>query len=268
MTKFDYCSDLHLDIYYKKSDDEIYKIIDTMMLKEERAENLIICGDISTASSDDARFYTVLNRWCKEHYNNIFVVLGNHDHYNGELYRSADNVQRLMPNCIVLDIRICPFYELSEDVVVVGSTMWTNIKDPFESITIMHSLNDYRAIRVEEKPLVCEDVTTEYERTMGVFDALVKRYPNHKMVFCTHHVPIPKCGKTFRMEGFNAEIDGAYYVDNSNFILDNPNIVAWVCGHIHETVDKEIGNCKVLANCRGYSWTPEAMNFVLREFEI
>ena len=264
MTKFDYCSDLHLDIYHKKSDEEIYKLIDKMLYKEERADNLVIVGDIATSDSNDSRYYTILNRWCQEHYNNIFVVLGNHDYYGGELSECADKVQRLMQICIVLDTRVCPFYELNEEVVVVGSTMWTNLNDPFDAIVIQHYLNDYRSIRVKDFPLCCMDVVDEYENAMRAFSTLAKRYSDRKIVMCTHHVPIT----TIKTKHTNDTLRNAYYVDNSNFILENTNIVAWVCGHIHEVAKEEVGHCNVYVNCRGYMWEDGAKSFVLKEFEV
>ena len=44
----------------------------------------------------------------------------------------------------------------------------------------------------------------------------------------------------------------AYVSDQEKFIRDNNNIMMWVHGHIHETNDYMVNQCRVVSNPRGY----------------
>jgi hypothetical protein len=48
-------------------------------------------------------------------------------------------------------------------------------------------------------------------------------------------------------------MNGGYASDVSEDILDNENIKYWVHGHIHDPVDYEVGNCRVMSNPKGYA---------------
>ena len=47
-------------------------------------------------------------------------------------------------------------------------------------------------------------------------------------------------------------MNGAYSSDLSEFILDHPQIQAWVHGHTHYNFDYMIGSTRILCNPRGY----------------
>jgi uncharacterized protein RhaS with RHS repeats len=47
-------------------------------------------------------------------------------------------------------------------------------------------------------------------------------------------------------------MNGGYYSDLSEFILDHPEIVLWTHGHMHHTFDYNIGDCRIVCNPRGY----------------
>ena len=47
-------------------------------------------------------------------------------------------------------------------------------------------------------------------------------------------------------------MNGGYYSDLSEFILDNPKIVLWTHGHMHDPCDYMIGDTRVICHPRGY----------------
>ena len=64
-------------------------------------------------------------------------------------------------------------------------------------------------------------------------------------------------------------MNGAYYSDLSEFILDRPCIKLWVHGHMHDTFDYMIGSTRVVCNPRGYAGHEEqADRFELKFMEI
>jgi hypothetical protein len=60
------------------------------------------------------------------------------------------------------------------------------------------------------------------------------------------------------------------YVSNlEDFILDNPKIKAWICGHSHRRLDAMIGSTNIIMNCRGYNgYESMADDFELKYFEV
>ena len=60
-------------------------------------------------------------------------------------------------------------------------------------------------------------------------------------------------------------MNASYVSDLEQFIVDNPNIRAWVCGHVHSVTNTTVGDNGqiLLCNPRGYerdmenqNWTP------------
>ena len=48
------------------------------------------------------------------------------------------------------------------------------------------------------------------------------------------------------------QMNGGFYSDLSEFILDNPQIVLWTHGHVHQFFDYMIGTTRIVCNPRGY----------------
>ena len=271
--KFDYCSDLHLDMFEDSPDQEVINYISEKLYKEERGDYIIIAGDIASNTEISERLYRLLDKWCFENYQMTFVVLGNHDYYLGDLETSANNVQKWMPSTVVLDCRVSPYFEM-EDVVVVGTTMWSDVSDAYKSLYISRRLNDYRAIKVtvDGENVTTDDITLEHQKSVKTLEAIFEKFKDKKIVVITHHVPTFNTERArlsdIRSGSSDPMLDNAYYVELSDMILNYPNIVAWVSGHNHRVYTVDIGNTKLYLNCCGYYYSQVAQNFVLREFEV
>jgi hypothetical protein len=48
-------------------------------------------------------------------------------------------------------------------------------------------------------------------------------------------------------------MNGGYASDLSELILDNPQIVLWTHGHMHDPSDYMVGSTRVVCNPRGYA---------------
>jgi hypothetical protein len=78
----------------------------------------------------------------------------------------------------------------------------------------------------------------------------VQEYPDMPVVVITHTGPTHmSINEKYKHDPVS---NGAYVSDLSDLILDNPNIKAWVHGHVHDPVDYTVGWCRVLCNPRGY----------------
>ena len=48
-------------------------------------------------------------------------------------------------------------------------------------------------------------------------------------------------------------MNGGYFSNLSNFIMDRPQIKVWTHGHTHQRCDYMMGTTRVLCNARGYA---------------
>lgn len=184
------------------------------------------------------------------------------------------------------------------DILVIGSPLYTNYQ--YVSEFLQRCLDDGNRRRAEngEEPLVAEvcnmaaasrglndfrwahvedefddrglkqrylrpdDYKKWFDMTFGKIVQLVHENQDKDIIIMTHHCPSPKLiAERYVDNNMNA----SYVSDLEKFITDNPNIRAWVCGHVHSVKFTEVGDKGQLLVCnpRGYErdmesedWTP------------
>jgi len=257
--KISYVSDIHLEI-----NSNFYSFD-----KEEGGDVLIFAGDIvpakymQTKSNDsEARkikryFQKRISVLCSK-YKYVFYIMGNHEHYRYNFLESANTLQEAFQN---LELPIELFdnnCKVIEDWLFIGSTLWTNYNknNPMDKQIAWNHMNDYVLIGAEKGPF--SPYTTvkatpdlfynEHIKSMKYIEDTIKWHKKNTFIF-THMCP------SFRsinqLHSING-LDPAYASDLSDFILDNPCIKYWVHGHTHCNFDYTIGQCRILANQRGY----------------
>lgn len=237
-------------------------------------DNLIIAGDAMEAKSYQKKLYNPnwtprpfedpllrkdrCARFFEEEmrkYQNVFYVLGNHEHYRYQLHKTAEYLKKQMPdNVHLLDNES---FDL-EDVTFVGSTMWTdmNKKDWHTMYQCKRSMADYsQVIMLNEAKnvyhrLIPEHTVDIHDKSKAYVRATVEARPDRKFVVITHHAP-SKLSIKPRFEK-DVLMNGAYSSDLSEIMLDNPQIKVWVHGHTHDNFDYMIGETRIICNPRGY----------------
>jgi hypothetical protein len=188
-------------------------------------------------------------------YNRCIYVMGNHEHYHGKYHKTWHEIIAEMPdNVEVLEQQTTEI----DGVLFLGATLWTscNKGDPMTMQVLKHGMNDYQAITYHDlarsvyRKLDPRDTADEFHRTVQYFRIVAEQNRDKKLVVCTHHAP------TFRSvhEHYKheREMNGGYASDLSEFIMDNENILFWTHGHMHDPSDYMVGQCRVIANPRGY----------------
>jgi len=130
-------------------------------------------------------------------------------------------------------------------------------------------MNDFRVIWYEAKArrFSPQDAFEEHFKFKQYISTVVEGKADQKFVVCGHHAPShlsihPRYGNDQIM-------NGGYYSDLSEFILDRPQIKIWTHGHTHHAFDYTIGETRVVCNPRGYiGHEPEAANWTLKTVEI
>jgi UDP-2,3-diacylglucosamine pyrophosphatase LpxH len=252
MTKFYYCSDLHLEFGLPR-------------LEDITGENIILAGDILTLVSlnpimNDAgnrkkrdRFETFF-RIIQENFKRVFYITGNHEFYNFDIASEQDYISKYLPDVIPLNNSSCEF---DDGTVLMGGTLWTdmNKNNPMTHEQVGKGMNDFRLIyNTENDPFAIfttQDAYWKHWKTMAFLSTELEKYRNRKVVVATHHAP-SRLGVNPEHSGRGGGIDHGYYSDLDEFILNRPEIKYWIHGHTHIQAEYDIGSTKVVSNARGY----------------
>jgi Icc-related predicted phosphoesterase len=269
--KIAYASDLHVEF-------ESLEIYNTV-----KADVLVLAGDIILASrlydknerhflgdreflcGSSDRFHAFFQQVCEE-FPNVIYILGNHESYHFDIANTYSHIKEKLSYLKNLHVLEKETFQL-EDVTIVCGTMWTDFNKGNECAMriIERRMNDFQIVKNSNKTnlnddwsLTCWSATDAYEDHQKFLEFAkneLDNEDNRKVVMVTHHCPSDICipekykGDTMMNPG---------YVSNlTDFILDNPKIRAWICGHSHRTLDAMIGSTNILMNCRGYAGMEE-----------
>lgn len=270
------CSDLHLEF-------------GDITLRNEGADVLILGGDIMTAQelhdfkTDDTKFADELTRRaiaeryrnflarCSTEFQHVIFIAGNHEFYHGK-YPDAYNY--LEEEC--QSFKNVYFLEQSKkeinDVTFIGATLWTDMNDGDRNtlLLIKEMMNDYRVIRNSTRNyarLTPSDTVIRHKNTLKFIKSTILSDPNKKYAVIGHHAPSIKSIKPKYAE--EVEMNGGYYSDLEDFILDHPQIKLWTHGHVHSCHDYMVGNTRIFCNPRGYiGYESQAEEFTLKYVEV
>jgi Icc-related predicted phosphoesterase len=227
-----------------------------------KGDVLILAGDILCArhlagedpmlSPYGSQYLEFLEK-CSKGYNRVFMVMGNHEHYGYNIDKSYETISQHLPENIRLLEDEC---EIIDDWMFIGSTMWTdcNKQDP---ITLMHlndGMNDFRTVRKGDgsAKFLSIDSYVIHRSSRAYFDKMISEAGERglKVFAITHHAP----HETSVDDIYKSEqiMNGGFRSDLSDIMLDRPQLRYWVHGHMHNKSDYMIGDCRVMANPRGY----------------
>ena len=250
--KFAIGSDFHLDI------NEGYPF----ELKSDKDAFYLCCGDIA----GEPYFR---DNWLKEQikrgYHGAFV-LGNHQVYHTdaiamqdmhaqlrEQFNDYNNGFKFMENDSI--------YFPDENILLIGCTLWTDFDADGNSIwsgmVAQSRMNDYRwrCIRISDRisTMRWQDTVAFHKESMQyiqqTMDEYKQTYPDVKVILMTHHAP---SRKSIAAQFMNSLLNSAFVSNLENFILNNPEIKLWVHGHVHDSCDYMVGDCRIVCNPRGY----------------
>lgn len=284
--KIAYTSDIHLEF------------ADILLENTMKADVLVLAGDIFVSKDlweyDDAytnfRSERIHNFFisCSRNFKNVIYVAGNHESYHYDIQETIPNVRkclRYIKNLHILDKQSVEI----DNVVFVGSTMWTdmNDRDPETIDTVRYGMNDFRVI-TNSKEVVSYKVPSyddpekmeikykiakwdtlhaieEFESTIKYFHKIIS--DDKQYVVVTHHCPsFESIDPLYANETI---MNGGYCSNLEKFIEGRPSIAAWFHGHVHTVNEYTIGKTLVRSNPRGYKgYEARADEFELKFIEI
>ena len=223
---------------------------------------LVLSGDIMIAeklpkpnSEYGQRFRDFLKR-CSLEFQDVIYIAGNHEFYSsGKFYKSVDELRDYCST----NFNNVHFLErdakIINDVVFVGGTLWTDMNkgDPLTMHAVKDLMMDYNAIKNDHRgfiPLKPIDTVDRHRMTRDYIMHVADEHKDKKIVVCTHHAPSSL--SIHPMYAHDALMNGAYFSNLEEYILDRPQIKLWTHGHMHNPFDYMVGETRVVCNPRGY----------------
>lgn len=230
-----------------------------------KGDVLILAGDITLAGclledelgSSAMRVKTAtfdLFEEAKANFKRVFYFQGNHEPYNFNISETPKVLKKALPGVTLLDDKVVP---LSDDVLLVGGTLWTDMNKGEAHDYIMgglHSrMNDFNIVDINTKEgprrFTTHDAVKRHAKTLRLIEKTAIDNPAKTIVVATHHAP---SYKGLNPHHGGSTLNAGYASDLENFIASHPNIRFWIHGHTHVQTEYRIAQCRVMANCRGY----------------
>lgn len=226
------------------------------LLPEPQAPFIALLGDIGYPFESG---YASVIAHCAANWEQVFVLLGNHEYYQGSKHRIMSDVE-LQVQCICEKYAnvTCAIDHLRVDldgVCMLFTTLWSDLGVACEERNVVvEGMNDYQKIWVSSdsgfsrpRRLRAADVQRRHLEARDWLEGQIAANDAAAVntVVLTHHAP----SMLFARGGPLA----AAYASSLESLM-KANVVAWLFGHVHENFEAWLGEAPTLcaSNCRGY----------------
>ena len=227
-------------------------------------EILILGGDILCARhfKKDGPLKKVYNDFlqrCVKNFDWVLYINGNHEAFGYNYEGTWDVLKEHLPKEIHL---LENDFVKIKDWVFLGATLWTDFRNE-NALEMMESgryMNDYKTIRIGSnyRKLNPDDTLGFHKKSKQFLLDTLPKFENQKVWVLTHHSP---SYQSIHPKYKTSSCNSAFCSDLDDLILSHPQIKYFSPGHIHESMDYMIGNCRVICNPRGYFPTEINPNF-------
>jgi Icc-related predicted phosphoesterase len=230
-------SDLHLEFLAREFPGE------RLIAPAHAADVLVLAGDIGAGSAAVELF--------KDWPVPVLYVAGNHEGYHESWESVLDELTDKARGTSVrfLEREVVDF----GGVRFLGCTLWTDYRlcGEYTQTQLMENaqrrLNDHRFIRTRDGGLFsAEHALQDHERSRAWLREELCRTYEGKTVVVTHHGPHPLSVHP----RYAGDMTNAAFVSDLTELVKKANF--WFHGHGHDSFDYHVGNCRVVANPRGY----------------
>lgn len=197
-------------------------------------------------------------------FKHVVYVLGNHDawtaSYDTIFGEHKDLIEQMgLDNVHLLDADTIEI----DGIVFTGGTLWTNFKDKDVSVmsAALYYMNDYRYMRTNNygRRVVPEDIYQDHVWTLFEIENALRDNKDKPVVVVTHHAPsIQSIHDRYLKEEV---LNHFYYSDLEHVMMANDNLKLWFHGHVHNSNDYVVNNCRVISNPYGYHEHEENIDF-------
>jgi hypothetical protein len=219
------------------------------------ADVLCLCGDIGYPHSG---IYSLFLKQMSQSFKKIFLIAGNHEYYNSDKYGShtMEDINRHIKWVIGLNkldnvTFLNNSYELYNDVLFVGTTLWSKIPSMnMNDICLMNDFKQIEGLTYDTYNLLHYKSCNFISDTLSSIvkgDIYEDKNTNKKVVMMTHHLP------SFNLidEKHTYSDTNCFYASKCDAYFVEP-IKAWIYGHTHTANKTIIKNIKFVCNPKGY----------------
>lgn len=234
MLTIQYVSDIHLE--------HLSSVPFAKLTPSQGAHVLVLAGDIGRPGS---KLYRELLTWATTKFEHILMILGNHECYGLSVDEALDKLKEMakdFTNVHVLarDVWHHPIH----NVAFAGATLWSNI-----DVTAYQVLNDKRCIKSHDGELMSQqDFLKLHQIDVEFFERVLEEYnrSDYQVVCISHHAPL------MSMNGKSEGDEATTGFCSALNTLFRPPLVAWICGHTHQSLQIKENDIPCVSNCLGY----------------
>lgn len=209
-------------------------------LEKNERDLLILAGDIGEGKSARPFIESQLE------ISPIIYVLGNHEFQNNHLDKTIKYWKNLgLDGLYVLEMDSVTF----DNITFLGCTLWSDILggDPVTKALAKSNSNDYKLIWNGNHLLTPDETMKIHQESVSWLEQNLSQNLE-KVVVITHFLPSLK---SLHPNYQNSNIAGTYY-SNLDWMIEKYQPDFWIHGHIHQSMDYDIGKTRVICNPRGY----------------
>lgn len=234
-----YVSDMHVDRLERP---ELMNTLKKFSNKITNSPNIAICGDVGLPEHDN---WKETMSFFSNNYENVFFVPGNHEYncsplYSDEKVKKWDsymlNVLSKYKNIHFMQEKI---FNLSSATLIMGCTLWSRLLKKLDKDTDSKIFRKHITRHNEEHD---RQVKFIKENTQN----------NQKIIVLTHYVPTKKLIEEKYKNNYKPYTDeqgiSSFFATDLEALTQNTNIVAWICGHSHSTMNIKINGVYYLMN--------------------
>ena len=239
MMKIQVVSDLHLEFR------------NTLPKLAREAEAIVCAGDLAPMRT--GALALAAERWAGVP---IIYVPGNHEYYGCDI---DDAGAALEERCAALGIRLlAPGETEVRGVRFIGATLWTDFRldgvaaEPgaHHAALAMSDFNGWITHARGTGRFTSHESARRHARERAFIEEALGREEtrNRRTVVVTHHAPTRRSiGARYRTSRLNPA-----FASDLEGVLARHQPVLWVHGHVHTSVDVQLGATRVVANPGGY----------------
>jgi predicted phosphodiesterase len=222
-------SDLHLE-HRRDWRDLVERI------PSDLGEVLVLAGDVLCLAAEEESAEMLARLRGKARH--VLYVLGNHEHYKGELLAAKAVAADL---CASTGVRLLD--ETALDIAgrrFLGCTLWFAFDD--QAHAFRHLLTDFRLIAGFE-----QEVYEENRRAVAFLDSSVRRGD----IVVTHHLPARDgVAPHFKREPYLQL--APFFANQCEDLVTRTEAALWIHGHMHVPSDWRLGATRIVCNPIGY----------------